>query len=114
MYMYVYLRFQLKFSVYGLTYVRTYVRRQTDIHTHASCNAVTLVWGSLRLAPINYRTAQDHTYFLNKVNIMILLLLQEKAPCVNSCDGSSMNSSIPKALGRWGSREYKAITYIVE
>ena len=26
---------------------------QTDIHTHASRNAVTLVWGSLRLAPIN-------------------------------------------------------------
>ena len=25
---------------------------QTDIHTHASRNAVTLVWGSLRLAPI--------------------------------------------------------------
>ena len=32
----------------------------------------------------------------------------------NSCDGSSMNSSIPKALGREGSREYKAIAYIVE
>ena len=30
----------------------------------------------------------------------------------NSCDGSSMNSSIPKALGRGGSREYKAIEYI--
>ena len=29
-----------------------YVRRQTDIHTHASCNAVTLVWSLLRLAPI--------------------------------------------------------------
>jgi len=27
--------------------------RQTDRHTHASCNAVTLVWGSLRLAPTN-------------------------------------------------------------
>ena len=25
----------------------------TDIHTHASSNAVTLVWGSLRLTPIN-------------------------------------------------------------
>ena len=48
--MYVYLRIssypfvQFKFSVYG--------RKQTYIHTHASCNAVTLVWGSLRLAPI--------------------------------------------------------------
>ena len=29
-----------------------YGRKQTDIHTHATCNAVTLVWGSLRLAPI--------------------------------------------------------------
>ena len=28
--------------------------RQTYIHTHV-CNAVTLVWGSLRLAPINPR-----------------------------------------------------------
>ena len=35
---------QLKFSVYGHT--------QTDRHTHASCNAVTLVWGLLRLFPI--------------------------------------------------------------
>ena len=26
--------------------------RQTDIHTHV-CNAVMLVWGSLRLAPIS-------------------------------------------------------------
>ena len=25
---------------------------QTDIHTHTSRSAVTLVWGSLRLAPI--------------------------------------------------------------
>ena len=30
---------QLKFSVYGHT--------QTYIHTHASCNAIPLVWGSL-------------------------------------------------------------------
>ena len=35
----------LKFTVYG--------RKQTDIHT-TSANAVTLVWGSLRLAPINW------------------------------------------------------------
>ena len=32
----------------------------------------------------------------------------------NSCDGSNINSSIPKALGSGGSREYKAIAYIVE
>ena len=35
---------QFKFSVYGLTHA--------DRHIHASCNAVPLVWGSLRLAPI--------------------------------------------------------------
>ena len=27
--------------------------KQASIHTHAVCNAVTLVWGSLRLAPTN-------------------------------------------------------------
>ena len=31
----------------------SHANRQTDRQTHASCNAVTLVWGSLRLAPIN-------------------------------------------------------------
>ena len=35
----------LKFTVYG--------RKQTDLHT-TSTNAVMLVWGSLRLSPINY------------------------------------------------------------
>ena len=35
---------QFKFPVYG--------HAQTYIHTHASSNAVKLVWGSLRLAPI--------------------------------------------------------------
>ena len=32
-----------------------------DRHTHASCNAVPLVWGSLRLAPISgvYRNLKD-------------------------------------------------------
>ena len=36
---------QFKFSVYGYVYAD----RQTYIHT--SCNAVSLVWGSIRLAP---------------------------------------------------------------
>ena len=37
-------------KIFGIwPHVRTYA----DRHTHASCNAVTLVWGSLRLAPIN-------------------------------------------------------------
>ena len=30
------------------------VDRQTDIHTHNFRNAVTLVWGSLRLTPIKW------------------------------------------------------------
>ena len=38
---------QFKFSVYGLTYV-------PDIHVYATCNAVMLVWGSLRLVPIMF------------------------------------------------------------
>ena len=38
----------LKFLVYG----RKQTDRQTYIHTHV-CNAVTLVWGSLRLTPIS-------------------------------------------------------------
>ena len=42
-------RAHLKFSVYG----RKQTNRQTDLHTHVR-NAVTLVWGSLRLAPIKF------------------------------------------------------------
>ena len=34
-------------------------RRHTYIYTHASSNAVTLVWRSLRLAPINRATKRD-------------------------------------------------------
>ena len=37
----------LKFTVYG--------RKQTNRHTHASCNGVPLVWGSLRLASLEPR-----------------------------------------------------------
>ena len=33
--------------------------RQTDIHT-TSANVVTLVWGSLRLAPMNMKMAGSH------------------------------------------------------
>ena len=44
---------KFKFLVYGLTDV-------PDIHVHASCNAVTLVWGSLRLTPIRYLDLQLH------------------------------------------------------
>ena len=43
---------QFKLSVYShtQTYIYTYIH--TYIHTHTSCNAVPLVRGSLRLAPI--------------------------------------------------------------
>ena len=35
----------------------------TDRHTHASCNAVLLVWGSLRLAPIKSYSLIVHQTF---------------------------------------------------
>ena len=60
--------FNLKFSVYGLVY-RTY------IHVHATCSAVTLVWGSLRLAPIiacAYNFMEAHL-----VSIQLLQMAQE-------------------------------------
>ena len=38
-----------------LVYVHTYADRQTYVHTHTSCNAVTLVQGSLRLTPVKRR-----------------------------------------------------------
>ena len=41
----------LNFMVYG--------RKPTDIHTHAPRNAVTLVWGLLRLAPITLTFCHD-------------------------------------------------------
>ena len=54
---------------------RTYVRTQTDIHTHASCNAVTLVWGSLRLAPItaivlSFPDPDDLAFLMNHLQPM--------------------------------------------
>ena len=45
-----------------------YGHTQTDRHTHMSCNAVTLVWGSLSLAP----------------NILTNRLLIESRPCNGS------------------------------
>ena len=39
------------FKIYGKWSVQA--SKQANIHTHV-CNAVTLVWGSLRLAPITY------------------------------------------------------------
>ena len=43
------------------------------------------------------------------MEIMLLLLPQEKAACVQLCKGSSMDSLVPKPLGRGKSREYKVI-----
>ena len=45
---YVYLRIRS----FNLNFRYMAASRHTYIHTHASCNAVTLVWGSLRLALI--------------------------------------------------------------
>ena len=43
---------RLKFSVYGRKQTDRQTGRQADIHTHVHVrNAVTLVWGLLRLAP---------------------------------------------------------------
>ena len=47
--MHVYLRFRLFNSKFQYMASRTYA----DIHTYASCNVVTLVWGSLRLTLMN-------------------------------------------------------------
>ena len=51
--------------------------KQMDRHTHASCNAVPLVWGSLRLVPINTAdhrslatsklTAENHTQLIYNI-----------------------------------------------
>ena len=62
----------LKFRVYG--------RKQANIHTHM-CNAVMLVWGSLRLAPIN---KQD-----NHEIITCLLLIQLYWPLEQQWSGIS-------------------------
>ena len=42
----------IKFLIYG----HKQASKQTYIHTHMSCNAITLVWGSLRPVPINSNT----------------------------------------------------------
>ena len=43
------------------------------------------------------------------VSTIALHSTKRRQPVSNSCDGYSMNSSIPKALEGGGSREYKAI-----
>ena len=51
----------LKFTVYGC--------KQRNRHTHASCNAVLLVWGSLSLAPVKHTV--KHNYIL-KASLTLL------------------------------------------
>ena len=61
---------QVKFLVYGLTNTD----RQTDIH--ASCNAVPLVWGSLRLAPL-IQAVPQYIYRSTRVSIVKTEFLQQ-------------------------------------
>ena len=67
----------------------TYANRQIDRHTHASCNAVPLVWGSLRLTPINIlgigiacclQVLQLN--YKDQVNAQFQLCFKGKVPCV--------------------------------
>ena len=56
-------------------------RTYADRHTHASCNAVTLVWGSPRLAPINYQIGigyQPSYYFFVVLATKFSNLVQKK------------------------------------
>ena len=50
--MHVYLRFRLFNLNFQYMAIHMQTDGQTDIHTHVSCNAVLLVWGSLMLTPI--------------------------------------------------------------
>ena len=60
--------------------------------------------------PVKLHPALDQSVI---VSTIALHSTKRRQPVSNSCDGYIMNSSIPKALGRGGSREYKAIAYIV-
>ena len=59
---------QFKFLVYGLT--------NTDRHTHASCIAVSLVWGSLRLALL-IQAVPQYIYRSTRVSIVKTEFLQQ-------------------------------------
>ena len=48
------------FRSFSLKFWYIATRKQTDRHTHASYNAVTLVWGSLRLTPIKALALLKH------------------------------------------------------
>jgi len=52
--------------------------KQASKHTHAECNEITLVWGSLRLAPIRYCTMSDWTdrVILEVKNVLLMADLE--------------------------------------
>ena len=56
--------------------------------------------------PVKLHPALDQSVIVSTIT---LHSTKRRQPVSNSCDGYSMNSSKPKALGRRGSREYKAI-----
>ena len=56
--------------------------------------------------PVKLHPALDQSVI---VSTIALHSTKRRQPVSNSRDGYSMNSSIPKALGRGGSLEYKAI-----
>ena len=58
----------LKFTVYG----RKQASKQASIHTHVH-NAVTLMWGSLMLAPIKAKLLADGDLEIIKVHLLYTL-----------------------------------------
>ena len=71
--------------------------RQTDRHTHACAQAVTLVWGSLRLAPIN--SGVEITFTLKELTFKypfyIFVTLVLAAELASSQDIHISNASLP-------------------
>ena len=68
-------------------------RRQTDLRTHASCNAVTLVWGSLRLAPTTAYFDLFMTIQLQKIQDVWTCWVHQK---VKTRKGSTRRKSISR------------------
>ena len=82
---YVYLRIhfvQFKFLVYG--------RIRTDAHIHVSCNAVTLVWGSLRLALIN----NDNVYVGLAISLLSFCCTGRRSVIVSTIEFTCVHTSL--------------------
>ena len=81
----------LKFTVYG----RKQASKQTSKHTHVR-NAVTLMWGSLRLAPIIYFATFYLLFLFIKICPIILKIISEYLaqayPCPPTPLGGPVNS----------------------